>query len=125
MDDRLRRLFQQTKDRKAKERQQKKIQRQKEYYQLCKQADQLLKEDRERQKKELMDKLTTLSPKRSQNVRKCSLSISKYSIYHSNLIERETPTDDLYTTREELMEAERRGEGAINWTLWNELVNKK
>jgi len=32
--------------------------------------------------------------------------------------------EDLYQTREELKEAEKRGEGKINWSKWDGLVNK-
>lgn len=46
------------------------------------------------------------------------------SIYNSNLIERETAEELLYQTRAEIMEAERRGEGEINWQKWDELVKK-
>ena len=35
---------------------------------------------------------------------------------------RETREDDLYQTREELMEAEERCEGRINWEIWNKLI---
>ena len=50
----------------------------------------------------------------------------KYSltIYQSPLIERETAETDLYQTREELMEAEDRGEGEINWEVWQQLIDK-
>lgn len=45
-------------------------------------------------------------------------------IYHSNQFERDSGEEDLYTTREELQEAEARGEGAINWDFWNYLTQK-
>lgn len=43
------------------------------------------------------------------------------SIYHSRYIERFADEDDLYTSREELEQAIPNN---INWTLWDELVNK-
>lgn len=46
------------------------------------------------------------------------------SIYNSKYVERFIGEDDLYTTREELMEAEQRGEGKIKWDKWDSLVNK-
>lgn len=46
------------------------------------------------------------------------------TIYQSPLIERETAETDLYQTREELMEAEDRGEGQINWEIWQQLIDK-
>ena len=45
-------------------------------------------------------------------------------IYHSNQFERDLSEEDLYTTREELMEAEERGEGSINWDFWDYLTQK-
>lgn len=46
------------------------------------------------------------------------------AIYHTKYIERFADEDDLYTSREELMEAEQRGEGKVNWDKFNEIVNK-
>lgn len=81
------------------------------------------KERQERLKRFKDERLPTIF-KKTQPVQnkqiKCSLSIT---IYQSHLIERETAEEDLYQTREELMEAEDRGEGAINWELWDKLVN--
>lgn len=45
-------------------------------------------------------------------------------VYHSNQFERDLSEEDLYTTREELMEAEERGEGSINWSFWNYLTEQ-
>lgn len=49
-----------------------------------------------------------------------------FNVYlkYTKLLERDTAEEDLYTTREELQEAERRGEGHINWNVWDSLVNK-
>lgn len=43
------------------------------------------------------------------------------TIYNTKYIERFVGDDDLYQTREELEEAMPHN---INWTLWDELVNK-
>ena len=48
----------------------------------------------------------------------------KVTTYTSPLYERYTFEGDLYQTREELMEAEDRNEGAIQWSNWNRLVNQ-
>lgn len=45
-------------------------------------------------------------------------------IYHTKYIERDTADDDLYTTREELKEAEKRGEGKLNWKLLDKLIEE-
>ena len=71
-------------------------------------------------KKALAKKHKQQTPTQPQSPLKRFISIT---IYQSNLIERETAEEDLYQTREELMEAEDRGEGAINWELWDKLVN--
>ena len=47
-----------------------------------------------------------------------------FYIYNDNYIERETAITDLYLSREELKEAEKRGEGGINWKLWDNLIKK-
>lgn len=43
-------------------------------------------------------------------------------IYNSRYVDRFQADDEVYKTREELMEAERRGEGKINWTFWDKLT---
>lgn len=48
----------------------------------------------------------------------CSRTIA---IYHTKYIERFADEDDLYQTRQELEQAMPH---CINWTLWDELVNK-
>lgn len=45
-------------------------------------------------------------------------------IYHSNFTERDRNEEDLYQTREELKQAETRGEGKINWSVWNKIVDE-
>lgn len=47
-----------------------------------------------------------------------------FYIYNDKYIERETAITDLYLSREELKEAEKRGEGSINWDKWDELIQK-
>lgn len=45
------------------------------------------------------------------------------TIYNTKYIERFVGEDDLYVTREQLKEAEARGEGKIHWDRFDELVN--
>lgn len=118
----LKQLFEETKARKAKERQQKKIQRQKEYYKLCKQADQLLKEAQEQEKKKKMEYLSTLIQKRQE---KPLIQVSRrITIYHSNQFVKEPDENDLYQSWEEIKDAERRGEGRLNWNKLQELIKR-
>ena len=117
-------LLLKTKQRKESERQQKCLEKQKQYQLLCKQADKLLKEALQEEKKRQMDNIKALSKKVSQKPLKQPQIEFEMHIYHSNLIEREPNDRDLYLTREELMAAEERGEGEINWSKFDQLVNK-
>lgn len=45
-------------------------------------------------------------------------------IYRTKYVERCPSDDELYNTREELMEAEERYEGRINWTMFDKLVEQ-
>lgn len=46
------------------------------------------------------------------------------SIYDNRYIERFPSDEDVYNSREEIMEAEKRYEGKINWDKFNQLVEK-
>ena len=46
------------------------------------------------------------------------------TIYNTKYIDRFVGEDNLYVTREQLKEAEARGEGKIHWDRFDELVNK-
>lgn len=101
----LKQLFNETRARREKklqeERQKRLQQRQETYKQLCKRADELIKQAQEEEKRK------------------------RYiTVYNSNLIEREPNDRDLYLTREELMAAEDRGEGLINWSAWQRLIEE-
>lgn len=76
-------------------------------------------------KKALADKLSIKQEKTSQKAQEQQIeAISRIiTIYHTKYIERNTADDDLYTTREQLKEAEKNNEGKINWELWQALVN--
>lgn len=45
-------------------------------------------------------------------------------IIHNPLVQRMYADNELYQTREEIMEAEKRGEGKINWDAFDRLVKK-
>lgn len=120
--DRLKAMFEASKERHQQEREQRKRDRQTQYQQLCKQADQLLKKAQEDAKTKKMEELQALAKKTSQKQNK--IPSAPIFIYHSNLVERTSSDRDLYTTREELMKAEERCEGRINWEVWNKLVKE-
>lgn len=77
-------------------------------------------------KKALADKLSTKDEKMPQKAQEQQTeAISRIlSIYNTRYIERHTADDDLYVTREQLKEAEARGEGKIKWDKFNEIVEQ-
>lgn len=72
-------------------------------------------------KKQLMDKYKAEQKKSQPEQNKTTYINYSLSIYHTSFIERQTAEEDLYTTREELMND---STGEINWKLWDKLVNK-
>ena len=74
-------------------------------------------------KKALADKLSTKDKKLAQKAQEQQIEAfsSILTIYNTKYIERFIGEDDLYVTREQLEEAMPHN---INWTLWDELVNK-
>lgn len=74
-------------------------------------------------KKALADKLSTKDKKLAQKAQEQQIEAfsSILTIYNTKYIERFIGEDDLYKTREELEEAMPHN---VNWTLWDELVNK-
>lgn len=84
------------------------------------------KKAQEAVKKTLADKLSTKDKKTPQkDWKQPQIELSRtLTIYNTKYIERFIGEDDLYTSREELMEAEQRGEGKIKWDKFDELVNK-
>lgn len=91
------------------------------------------KKEREKKKKALLnlkkkktrEKIRKEEIKREKEKETQILTISRdFNVYNNKYIEREIADEDLYTTREELQEAEKRLEGKINWNIWDELVQK-
>ena len=62
--------------------------------------------------------------KQDEIERRKLFSFTLFHIYSNRFVERDSDEDDLYNTRQELMEAEKRGEGAINWDVWQRVVNE-
>lgn len=77
-------------------------------------------------KKALADKLSIKQDKVAQKAQEQQIEAfsSILTIYNTKYIERFVGDDDLYVTREQLKEAEARGEGKIHWDRFDELVNK-
>lgn len=74
-------------------------------------------------KKALADKLSTKDKKLAQKAQEQpQIEFSRtICIYNTRYVERFIGKDDLYQTREELEKAMPHN---VNWTLWDELVNK-
>ena len=106
-------LLSQTRQRQAK----KKLKEQQKYKQAQQSTKKAIKASQQQQKA-LAYKLTKEEEKRAQKALKCHISI-----YHSRYVDRHPADDEVYLTREELQDAEDRGEGKINWGVWDELVN--
>lgn len=113
--EKLKAMFQQSKERKEKERQQQRFEKQKQYQELCKEADRLLKEAIRDEKKKKMEQLSALIQKTSQKRNKQPY----IDIDNSRWIDADKHVYHL--TREELEELE---PNAINWEKWDEIVNQ-
>lgn len=72
-------------------------------------------------KKQLMDKYKAEQKKTQPEQNKPSNFNYSLTIYHTSTVERYSSDEDLYQTREELMND---STGEINWKLWDELVTK-
>ena len=82
-------------------------------------------------KRKRVDKLQAEREKSAQKAQKqavIQITIQRLRtpipIYHSNQFERDLSEDDLYTTREDLQQAEKRGEGANNWDAFDKLIQE-
>lgn len=77
-------------------------------------------------KKAIADKLSIEQEKVAQKAQEQQIEAFSRTlcIYNTKYIERYASDEDLYQTREELMQAEQRGEGKINWDRLNELIEQ-
>ena len=77
-------------------------------------------------KKALADKLSIEQEKVAQKAQEQpQIESTRFiSVYNTKYIERYASDDDLYQTREELEDAEKRGEGKLNWKLLDKLIEE-
>lgn len=121
--EKLQAMFQASRARKEKEHQQKLKARQQQYQQLCKQADRLLKQAQEDEKKKRMEQLQALTKKTPQKAQKWT--VTEFYMSSNRFIEREPSDRDLYTTREQLKRIEEEdGVQYIRWDVWDRVVNE-
>ena len=76
-------------------------------------------------KKALADKLSTkakqMQPEQNKQPNK---TIIRISTYKRNVFVRETPDENLYNSWDEIKEAEKRGEGKLNWEFLKALIQR-
>lgn len=116
----LQELFKRSRERKQQEREEQKKQKQLQYKELCKQADELLRRDKEKR----MEQLQALAKQTPQKAQKCPHMPQGTPFYGSTLIE-----DNLFDyvtvqTRDEVKAMEETEGGRIDWGKWDELVKK-
>ena len=84
------------------------------------------KEESDKRRKETMAELN--KPRKINLVKLDTPSITKewkhYVVDNASSIISRILVGDIYETREELMEAEKRGEGKLNWEFFNKLVKE-
>lgn len=86
---------------------------------------QLLKEKNRKEKAEKRKRIKLLLKKQETKQEEEVQTISRtIIIYHTKYIERFSGDEDLYNTRKELQDAEERGEGRINWEVWDRLIKE-
>ena len=77
-------------------------------------------------KKALADKLSIKQEKVAKKAQEQQIEAFSRTlcIYNTKYIERYASDEDLYQTREELENAEKRGEGKLNWKLLDKLIEE-
>lgn len=119
----LQKLFQERKAINQRKKEKQKLQKQKEKQEKLLQLKKALKEAQEQEKKQKMEYIKALAQKASPKPLK-QASRHIVAVYNNRYVNRELSEECLYLTREELMKAEKRGEGSIRWNVWNSLVKK-
>lgn len=119
----LQKLFQASRERIQKKKEQLKQEKYKLNLQIQKVERAQLKSLLQQEKLKKMEQLQALAMKASQKpLNEATEPTKKLMTYHTTTIERFSAEEDLYTTREQLMAAEERGEGKINWEKFDQLV---
>ena len=105
--------------------QREKRKRKEEALQRKEEALQRKKEALEHKKKHILDNTKEQEKKALKRLEKrIYRSQRTIIIYNSRYVDRFQADDEVYKTREELMEAERRGEGSIRWDVFDKLIEE-
>lgn len=113
--DRLKAMFQQSRERKEKERQEQRLEKQQQYRDLCKEADRLLKQALQDEKRKRMEQLSTLIKKTSQK----PLKQPYINLDNNRWIDENKYINDF--SREEL---EQLCPHCIRWDVWDKVVEQ-
>lgn len=89
---------------------------------LYKKADIIIKKAFQEEKKKRLEQLQLLIKQKPQEEVKIQRTLPLH--IYGQMIERDTNEEELYQTVEELREAEERGEGKIQWEVWDKLIEK-
>ena len=116
----LQEMFQRSRQRKQQEREEQKKLKTLKYKELCRQADELLRRDKEKR----MEQLQALAKQTPQKAQKCPHMPQGTPFYNSSLIDEKMFDHITVYTREEIQNMEEKEGGRINWDKWDELVNK-
>ena len=123
----LSKLFEQTKQRQNKLKEERHKQKLKEQKNINANANAVINDEKQRKWEEILQLANKIKEIRDNRIKKQQINHNTtYNIYHTNQIIREQREDDLYT-KEELMNIENlfpEEYGRINWNFYNELVNK-
>lgn len=109
----LQRIFQASRKRKEKERQRQR---------LDKQADRLLKQAIQDEKRKRMEQLQALTKKTPQKSLKWT--VTEFYISNNKYIEKDADGIHYYQTVDELKQWEKEHWQCINWTVWEKLISE-
>ena len=124
--DKLEAMFNQSKLRQKKLKEQKKKQSQQQLKEIYRHQDILLKKSLQERRKTTMDNLQALLKQTQQKEKEEQIQPSfKFKVYHSDFyIERDTNEEDLYQTIDELKQWEQEHYPCINWKVWQKIVEE-
>lgn len=124
--EKLEAMFNQSKLRQKKLKEQKKKQSQQRLKEIYNHQDVVLKKSLQERRKTTMDNLQALLKQTQQRQKEEQIQPSfKFKVYHSDFyIERDTNEEDLYKTIDELKQWEQEHYPCINWKVWQKIVEE-
>ena len=119
-------MFDQSRLRQKKLKEQKKKQSQQRLKEIYHHQDVVLKKSLQERRKTTMDNLQAILKQTQQRQKEEQIQPSfKFKVYHSDFyIERDTNEEDLYKTIDELKQWEQEHYPCINWKVWQKIVEE-